>query len=77
MPENNQESSEKKKKEKRKNVIVLAPLDKKNYDKFIIINKEQHDRQMTSGTYPKAQKETQTYVAFSYIMELLQSYGEK
>ena len=32
---------------------------------------------MTSGTYPKAQKETQTYVAFSYIMELLQSYGEK
>ena len=40
MPDNNQESSEKKKKEKRKNVIVLAILDKKNYDKFIIINKE-------------------------------------
>lgn len=29
-----------KKKKKRKNVIVLALLDKKNYDKFIIINKE-------------------------------------
>ena len=32
---------------------------------------------LTSGTYPKAQKETHTYVAFSYIMKLLQSYGEK
>ena len=32
---------------------------------------------LTNGTYPTAQKETQTYVAFSYIMELLQSYGEK
>ena len=55
MPENNQETSEKKK-EKRKNVIVLALLDKKNYDKFIIINKEQHDRQFDQWNIPKSPK---------------------
>ena len=74
MPENNQETPEENKEEHMK---VLALPNGKNYDKFIIISSEQCARQCDQRTDLKAQKETQNYVAFLYVEESLQNWGEK